>query len=267
METFHAGAAVRPNPFAHDLARANSTYLAYQDNMLVRVLDRQPPEPLHEFVHDSFRALVLNPKFTCVATKSAINHGAYRMGVYRALATPAATAGLAYDLYHFVQEQPSLSDGFSTFVAGFTGPTIVDEQDFERLLWAQLQALHDLDHPNHAWDATVSSDPGDNDFSFSFAGRAFFLVRLHAGSSRWTRRFAWPTLVSNAHAQFEQLRADERYERMQHVIRERDRALQGSINTNLSYFGQRSEARQYSGHPVEDGWKCPFLAHTQNRAA
>jgi hypothetical protein len=220
-----------------------------------------PPAPLAEFVHDSFRALVLNPKFACVAAKSAINQGSYRMGVYDQLGSEGATAGLAHDLFCFVQEQPALGDGFSTFVASFAGPAIADELEFERLLWSQLQALHDLDHPHHAWDATVSCDPDDGQFSFSFAGRAFFVVGLHAASGRWTRRFAWPTLVFNAHAQFEQLRTEGKYDRIQQVIRTRDQALQGSVNPNLSDFGDRSEARQYSGRAVEEHWRCPF--HTQ----
>lgn len=268
MEAIHLGTTSRPNPFVSDLALAHSAYFAYRDGALVRVHEPdQAPLPLAEFVHDSFRALVLNPKFACVAAKSAINHGAYRMGVYPDLASPAATAGLAHDLYCFVQEQPLLGDGFSTFVAGFTGPTASDERDFERLLWAQLQALHDLDHPHHAWDESVSSDPNHGDFSFSFGGRAFFVVGLHAASSRWTRRFAWPTLVFNAHAQFETLRSAGKYDRMQQVIRNRDQALQGSINANLSDFGDRSEARQYSGRPVEEQWICPFHAHSRERAA
>jgi FPC/CPF motif-containing protein YcgG len=57
------------------------------------------------------------------------------------------------------------------------------------------------------------------------------------------------------------LKASGKYQSMQGAIRTRDVALQGSVNPVLSRFGEASEARQYSGRAVGDGWKCPF--HTQ----
>jgi len=48
---------------------------------------------------------------------------------------------------------------------------------------------------------------------------------------------------------------------VQEVIRDRERNLQGNLNPNLADFGTRSEARQYSGRPVEEEWRCPFHAH------
>ena len=56
----------------------------------------------------------------------------------------------------------------------------------------------------------------------------------------------------------ETLRAAGHFERLRLAIRRRDRALQGAINPNLSDFGERSEANQYSGRRTEAGWKCPF---------
>ena len=67
-------------------------------------------------------------------------------------------------------------------------------------------------------------------------------------------------MVFNSHRQFEQLRADGRYQKMQAATRERDIALQGSINPNLADFGQAAEARQYSGRAVGPDWVCPFHA-------
>ena len=100
------------------------------------------------------------------------------------------------------------------------------------------------------WDSTVSSDPFDPHFSFSFGGQALYVVGLHERSSRHARRFAWPTLVFNPHAQFDRLRHDGHWQRMQEAIRRRDVALQGEINPMLSDFGEQSEARQYSGRRV-----------------
>jgi FPC/CPF motif-containing protein YcgG len=234
-------------------------YAAFRDGKLVRVA--QPEHavgPLAELVHDSLRALILNPRFSCVGAKAAFRSGTYRFGLYSSMASPQATAGLAHDLWLFVQEQASFNSDFTTFVASFQAPIVADEVAWEHLLWAQLQCLHDLDRPYHIWDPVVSADPNASNFSFSVAGRAFFVVGLHPASSRWTRRFAWPTLVFNAHHQFAHLREHGTFERMRHVIRTREVALQGTLNPNLSDFGDRSEARQYSGRPVEPDWRCPF---------
>ena len=69
----------------------------------------------------------------------------------------------------------------------------------------------------------------------------------------------------NLHDQFEQLRADQRYEPLRAKILERDEALAGSINPMLARHGQISAARQYSGRMVDDGWTCPFSGRSAAR--
>lgn len=250
------------NPFDSETALRHSSYAAFRGDALVRVHDPDVRLSLQaQFVHDSFRALVLNPQFSCVGAKSAVQRGHYRFGMYGEMSSPEATAGLARDLWSFVQEQPSFGSDYTTYIASFAGPVVADELAFEEQLWQQLQCLHDLDCRYHRWDQAVNADPDSADFSFSIAGRAFFVIGLHAASSRWARRFAWPTLVFNAHAQFERLKATGKFNRVQQVIRSRERALQGDINAMLYDFGERSEARQYSGRAVEENWRCPFHAH------
>jgi FPC/CPF motif-containing protein YcgG len=250
---------------AANVTPACSAYAQYVNGRLFHPLDpNRVVASLQEFVHDSFRALILNPHFTCVAAKGAIHRGTYRTGLYGEMASPESSVSLAHDLYAFLRDQDVMdvqAVGFSTFAASFQGPCLSDEETFERLLWKQLQNLHDGDAPNNVWDPAVSADPESRDFSFSFGGRAFYLVGMHPAASRWSRRFAWPTLVFNAHAQFDRLKADGRYQPLQHVIRARDMTLQGEINPMLGDFGQMSEARQYSGRSVGVDWRCPFHAH------
>jgi hypothetical protein len=261
------GLEKRPNPFGGELALSNTSYAAFRGKRLVRVPSGEPATPRMEFVHDSFRALVSNSRFSCVGAKAALGSGSYRVGLYERLGSAGAAAGLARDLFWFVGEQEDLGGAFSTFVASFVEPTAADEAAFERLLWQQLQRLHDEDRRHHGWDPSVSADPDDPRFAFSFAGVAFFVVGLHPASSRFARRFAWPTLVFNAHQQFDRLRAEGGYERMQEVIRSRELGLQGDLNPNLGEFGVRSEARQYSGRPAEADWRCPFHAGGKSAAA
>ncbi len=209
-------------------------------------------------IRDCFQSFVLGEEFSCVAAKAAIRRGHYQHGVYGELASAEATTQLSRELFSFVRRQPALGGPYSTFVASFSGPYLPNEIEFERLLWKQLACLHQRDRMFHRWDPVVSADIDDANFSFSVAGRGYFVVGLHPSSSRWTRRFPWPTLVFNAHYQFEQLRAEGKYQRMQEVIRARELAFQGTINPMLGEFGRRSEARQYSGRAVEADWRCPF---------
>jgi FPC/CPF motif-containing protein YcgG len=253
--------ALQTNPFRGDAARAQSAYAAWRDGELVHPLDPgRRPSPLTRLVHDSFRAHILDAEFPCVGGKAAINHGTYRFGLYAEMNTPGATAGLAYDLWEYARERQTFGTDYATFVASFAAPAVADESEWEKLMWSQLQSLHDLDRDHHAWDPTVSSDPADPGFSFSVGGTAFFVVGLHPSSSRRSRRFAWPTLAFNAHAQFERLRERNQFERLRETVRARDYKLQGSLNPNLSDFGVSSEARQYSGRAVEESWRCPFSA-------
>jgi FPC/CPF motif-containing protein YcgG len=170
----------------------------------------------------------------------------------------ASSEQLQRELDTFIGQAPLDGDTPSAFVAVFPERPPDTEGEFERRLWRQLQLLHDVDDHPTGWDPTVSPDPDDPRFAFSFAGCAFFIVGLHPRSSRLARRFEWPALVFNPHAQFERLRAEGHYERYQALIRKRDIALQGSVNPSLADFGVRSEARQYSGRLTEPEWQCPF---------
>ena len=210
-------------------------------------------------IDGEFRAFVGDARFPCLAGKGSVHRGDYTLKVYGELGTPAAARQLAADLGAFVASIPADGAGLRTFAAVFADVVPPDELAFERALWRQLQLLHRLD-PSPDWDPAVSADPDDPQFAYSFGGRALFVVGLHPGSSRLSRRFAWPTLMFNPRAQFDRLRAEGRFERMRALVRERDVALQGSLNPNLADFGHASEARQYSGRATEAAWRCPFHA-------
>src|SRR4051812_43768441 len=115
------------NPFTDADAIANSNYSAYENGRLVRRDTGAAPSSLTRFVHDGFRALVLNEQFVCVGGKSAVRHGTYRFGLYSALGSAAAAAGLARDLYTFVEELPSFGDSLASYAASFSGPPPADE--------------------------------------------------------------------------------------------------------------------------------------------
>lgn len=209
-------------------------------------------------IERDFRAFVGSADFPCLAGKGTVQRNGHTLGVFEALGSSTSTRALADSLTRFVRAIPADGAGFHAFVAVFPDRVPAHETEFERLLWQQLQRLHEQDELGAEWDPTVSADPESAQFSFSFASRALFIVGLHPASTRLSRRFRWPTLVFNPRAQFERLRAEGKFERLRAAVRERDLALQGSLNPNLADFGERSEARQYSGRATEPEWQCPF---------
>jgi FPC/CPF motif-containing protein YcgG len=180
-------------------------------------------------------------------------------GFYGQLGDPDAAADLCRDLYEAAGRERGPSANWS-YVAFFDGPGGLDEAGFERALWRHLRAMHEFDRRSHDWDPSVADDPSDPKFSFSIGGMAWYVIGLHPRASRAARRFGSLALVFNPHRQFERLRQQGKYLTVRDRIRERDVALQGSVNPMLADHGQASEARQYSGRAVPADWKCPFQA-------
>lgn len=249
---------MKTNPFTSlPGALENSSYGRFDGDALL-LPEGAPNARQTEEMHAALRALLHDPDYPCVGAKSVINQNSYRFGLYPSIGDEASTAGLAYDLFHFIEERPSLPGEFTSFIASFVAPKVRKPKDFEELLWKQLAALHVADRQFFEWNPEVSADPANPHFSFSFAGNAFFVVGLSPASQRWARHFPWPTLVFNDHNQFEKLREEHRFDRIREVIRDRDTAVHGSANEMLNdYGGVHSEARQYAGRQVSEKWRCP----------
>jgi FPC/CPF motif-containing protein YcgG len=147
------------NPFDSDNAKRHSSYSGYHNGELARLLETAPLGAFAHVAHDAFRDFVLDPAFSCLGGRAALNRSTYRFGAYARLADPAVTEGLARDLHAFAAERAGFKSTYTTFVAVFRGDREGDEIAFERALWRQLQLLHDLDTRHHAWDPRVVSDP------------------------------------------------------------------------------------------------------------
>ncbi len=222
----------------------------------------QPPDgsfTAQSALIERFEAHIRDKTFPCVGAKSALARGQMQIMVAGDLRCPRDDAAVYAALRDFAKAFGREPEPFQTFAVLFPTRDELSEADFERSLWERIQRLEALDaSAGEPYDPRVSADPDDADFCLSFGGLAFFVVGLHSGASRLARRFEVPVLVFNAHAQFEALRADGRYETLRHSIIDRDTALQGAPNPMLARHGESSEARQYSGRRVPDGWKCPF---------
>lgn len=213
-------------------------------------------------INQEFIRKVDATEYPCVGAKAAFNTKQYRLGVYGSMGDEASTNDLANDLKLYIEDSLGKDCNYMSMIAVFDDK-IASELDFEEKLWHQLQKLHDVDM-DAAWDPSVSSDPADENFSFSFNGYAFFVVGLHPEASRRARRFGFTALAFNLHKQFEALRESGVYEKMKHTIRNRETSYDGGINPMLKDHGQGLEAPQYSGREVDDSWKCPFLSRNMS---
>lgn len=246
------------NPYTSEQALRNANYLKPEANNRIISLSHKKLASEESHIFRQVQALIGEADFPCLAAKASFNTQSCRMGIYKTLADAEVSRGLAHDLLRFGRESEQLESDFTSFIAVFKSPAPETEEAFEALLWKQLRQLHQLDVPHHNWDPTVASDPADKNFSFSFGGKAFFVVGMHPRSSRLARHAPYPILVFNPHAQFEALREKGKFEGLKKAIRQRDIALQGFVNPMLSDYGENSEARQYAGRAVGKNWKCPF---------
>lgn len=214
----------------------------------------------------NLESFVSDLAFPCVGAKTALSRKSITTVECRDLRCPADDANILQAVRTFVKRYDADQELFQSLVITFAGPTDLDEAAFETHLWVRLQALHALDAKSSSWDPRVASDPASSKFSFSLAGRAFYVIGMHPHSSRKARRFERPALILNLHDQFERLRETGAYDKMRSLIRRRDVAFSGSTNPMLETFGTSSEARQYSGRVVDDGWTCPFMAMVEAEA-
>lgn len=219
-------------------------------------------------LEERFFDFIRERDFPCVGAKSALARGGLRVLVARDIASAWDDLRIYAALLDFAHAYRASPGPFQSLAVVFAGEAPDSEEAFERALWERIQSLSDKDGwLGQPWDKRVSTDAEDPHFSLSFGGEAFFVVGLHPAASRPARRFEAPVLVFNTHDQFEQLRADGRYEPLREKIIARDVDLAGSPNPMLTRFGERSEARQYSGRAVDEAWKCPFQAKARKAPA
>ena len=209
-----------------------------------------------EQIKAEYAEFILENEHPCIMAKTIFAMDQFTLKTYDDFGSMETAAKLLKDLKDYIEAYDFESNDFKTFLAVFPNSPEYSEICFEELLWKQLGNIHKLD--NEPWDPAVSDNPKDENFSFSIGGKAFYVVGLHPNSSRKARQSPYTTLTFNLHWQFEKLRDMGTYQKVRDRIRDRDVALQGSINPMLEDFGNNSEAKQYSGRKVDKEWKCPF---------
>ena len=212
-----------------------------------------------------YMAFIKHSEFPCISAKAAMMNQNIKYMVADHMACPKDDLSVLKFLYNFVDDYRKSDKLYHSAVIIFQGPEIINEEVFDKYLWDRLQSLANLDSQNYKYDSRVSSDPSSARFSFSIKEEAFYIIGLHPLNTRQARKFIYPAMVFNPHAQFEQLRKSNKYESIKRAVRKRDIALCGSINPMLTDFGHLSEVFQYSGRKYDSDWECPLqLKHSTN---
>ncbi|UAB85054.1 YqcI/YcgG family protein [Zunongwangia sp. SCSIO 43204] len=220
-------------------------------------IDLDTENPLNiDQIYQSFQEFIISKDHPCIMAKTVFSMDNIRLKVYKNLGNLEQSKQLYKELKTYIEKYDFNSNQFETFIAVFPTSPKYNELQFEEQLWVQLNQLNTIDE--YDWDPSVTSNPTDNNFSFSIAGKAFYIVGLHPNSSRKARQSPYVALAFNLHWQFEKLREMGTYKRVRNTIRKRDKKLQGNINPMLEDFGATSEAKQYSGRKVSEKWECPF---------
>ena len=209
-------------------------------------------------IFSGFKSMITNKKYPCLMAKSVVKSGDLQVGRHEDYADDGSLDSLVADLKNFIRRDENLEKNQNhSYIATFPNVEIKDDAHYEDFLWRLLKDLHHYDTED--WDDEVSCNVQDDNFSYSFNGRAFYLIGMHPKSSRMARRSECPSIVFNLHSQFENLRDMGVYDSVRDRIRRRDKKLQGSINPMLANFGESSEAMQYSGRQVnKEKWTCPY---------
>lgn len=209
-------------------------------------------------IAEELKTFVASPDFPCVGAKAALRRHQLDILVASDIRRSAYDRLVTERLQAFAARADLDQKMFVSQAIVYRNERTLDETEFETFLWQRLSAFHAIDAEHYHWDPKVDSDPNSPHFSLSIGGKGFFVVGLHPNATRLARRFKYPTLVFNLHAQFERLREEGRYEKIRATTIARDIALQGSPNPMLARHGTGPAAAQYSGRRVDKSWKCPF---------
>ncbi len=216
-------------------------------------------------IKNEYEAFIRDKSFPCIGAKTSLAKNQAHCMVAGNMACPASDAAILNYLYGFTDDYRFTGGQFHSAAVIFTGPQIESEEIFEMLMWQRLQAIANLDAVSFGYDKRVSANPASPHFSFSIKEEAFFILGMHPASSRLARRFTYPALIFNPHAQFEELKETNKYEMIKQVVRKRDIDFSGSVNPMLSDHGKSTEALQYSGKNYNGIFKCPLKINHANQ--
>lgn len=96
-------------------------------------------------VNEAFRAFILEENHPCLMAQSLFRMKQYELNLYRDFGSRPTAEQILEDLKNYIARYDFNSNDFFSFIAVFNVETELSELKFERLLWQQLQELHEAD--------------------------------------------------------------------------------------------------------------------------
>ena len=116
-------------------------------------------------------------------------------GVYPALATTKATAGLCRDLAHFLHEHKESKTSNTTFMAVFVTPSQLSEKDFHKRAMDQLSLLLKATEPFYCVPESIKHKLQEDEQTIFFGGSIFKVVSIYRNNSQGQLKFDYPMLA------------------------------------------------------------------------
>lgn len=213
-------------------------------------LDGVRPSHLEKFCASLFKGLT--QRHPCIGSRTVSQNGNLFIAVYQKMEGVDVARKVLRDLsaYYLVADT---IDNVAKTLGLFFIISVESPLDFAEKYWRFVQTLHNLDMLLNGYDNTVSSDPSERDFELSLAGRALFTTTLNPAHPRVARRGPYPIWVCNQKSQFDQLRAEGRFEAWHKSISDADAQTDpsGVSNPMLANHGYASAADQLAGHSIQ----------------
>src|SRR5690554_2592119 len=112
-----------------------------------------------------FKKWILDDDHPCLMAQSVFRTDHVDYHEYKGFGTSESVDSILRDLENYLDRYNFSDNQFFTFIAAFPQERCAyTEVEFEKLLWRQLQFLHDAD--DAPWDSSVTKDPDDSNFSF-----------------------------------------------------------------------------------------------------
>jgi uncharacterized protein len=210
-------------------------------------------------LNQALASFILRADFPCIGAKASLAQGGLTTMIARDIQSSADDQAIHGALLMQAKTIDGNENALASFAVIYEHQNNLDECSFEHALWQRLAGLMAIDAAcGIPWCSTASRDVTAPNYAMSVGNNAYFVIGLHPNASRFARRFSHCAMVFNAHKQFDEMRADGRYQRFQAINRARELSSYGSLNPMLADFGKTSEAPQYSGRFVEKTWICPM---------
>ena len=236
---------IKTNPFSSKM----SGYGFSEKGVLKSVYPKG--SPMHDFhtkAYEYLKTLIGGESFACVAGQTAVRAESYILAAYPSMTDPQVAEGLCHDLMEFTREYgiPDKEKGpkgqFRSFVATFEGPMPTSQMQAAEYLYTLLKNIHSVDKKYFPWAKGISADLESTDFGFSIGEAGYFIPSFHPFTSSEVRRSDMLFVVFNAHAMFDTLRKQGKFDKLKQIIRRR----QAHVHPYLGDHGTVNEWVQYA---------------------